>query len=95
MAAQSTRRLAAPYRPGVVVALAVLFWLGGNVAAGGPQEKRLEIAQAKRLSEHGSTRATRYSGTNKIVTIGGKTHVAWLDSISHTMVATYDHASGE
>jgi len=32
------------------------------------------------LSEHGCGRATAYSEFNKIVTIGGKTHVSWLDS---------------
>ena len=32
------------------------------------------------LSEHGCGRATGYAEFNKIVTIGHKTHVAWLDS---------------
>ncbi len=32
------------------------------------------------LSEHGCGRATAYSEFNKIVTIGEKTHVSWLDS---------------
>ena len=32
------------------------------------------------LSRHGCGRATAYSEFNKIVTIGTKTHVAWLDS---------------
>ncbi|MHC4405861.1 MAG: BNR-4 repeat-containing protein [Planctomycetota bacterium] len=32
------------------------------------------------LSEHGCGRATGYAVTNKIVTLGGRTHVAWLDS---------------
>jgi hypothetical protein len=60
-----------------------------------PSEETLDIAQTKLLSEQGSTRSTRYASTNKIVTIEGKTHVAWLDSISNTMVATCDHASGQ
>ncbi|MCP4638799.1 MAG: hypothetical protein GY851_00125, partial [bacterium] len=51
------------------------------------------LGPVKLLSEHGSTRATRYATANKIVTLDGKTHVAWLDSISQTMVATYDHAA--
>jgi hypothetical protein len=62
---------------------------------GGRPGSRIETAETKLLSQRGSTRATRYAGTNKIVTIDGKTHVAWLDSISNTMIATYDHASGE
>jgi hypothetical protein len=32
------------------------------------------------LSEHGCGRATAYSEFNKIVTVGKKTHVSWLDS---------------
>ncbi len=52
------------------------------------------VASTKVLSERGSTRATRYMVSNKIVTIDGKTHITWLDSISEIMVATYDHAGG-
>ncbi len=33
------------------------------------------------LSEHGCGRATAYGDCNKIITLQGKTHVAWLDSI--------------
>lgn len=51
------------------------------------------MADVKLLSERGSTRATRYASTNKIVTLGQKTHVAWLDSVSRTMVATFDRES--
>lgn len=47
------------------------------------------------LSTTGSTRATRYASANKIVSIGDKTHVAWLDSVSRTMIATYDHATDQ
>jgi len=43
-----------------------------------------------KLSEQGSTRATRYAQSNKIVTLDGKTHVAWLDAGSKTMIRTYD-----
>lgn len=57
-------------------------------------EPTLAVGAVKLLSEHGSTRATNYAPTNKIVTVSGKTHVAWLDSISQTMIATYDHANG-
>jgi len=51
------------------------------------------VAEVKLLSERGSTRATRYASTNKIVSLDQKTHVAWLDSISRTMVATFDRES--
>ena len=50
------------------------------------------------LSSQGCGRATAYHKTNKIVTLGGKTHVAWLDSISlgfRVRVRTLDHAGGE
>jgi len=51
-----------------VGALTVLFGLG-------------QVAGALRvLSERGCGRATAYSEFNKIVSIGGKTHVSWLDS---------------
>ena len=43
-----------------------------------------------KLSEQGSTRATRYTQSNKIITLEGKTHVAWLDAGSKTMIRTYD-----
>ncbi|MFQ5810465.1 MAG: BNR-4 repeat-containing protein [Armatimonadota bacterium] len=54
----------------------------------------LRVASSKVLSERGSTRATFYSQSNKIVTLDGKTHVAWLDSISEILIATYTHATG-
>jgi len=52
-----------------------------------------QVRSIKLLSEVGSTRATRYLQSNKIITLNGKTHVAWLDSGSKTMIATYDHAT--
>ncbi|MHC4399788.1 MAG: BNR-4 repeat-containing protein [Planctomycetota bacterium] len=50
-----------------------------------------------RLSQHGCGRATGYAETSKIVTLDGKTHVAWLDSAGdgfQVRVRTLDHASG-
>ena len=75
--------------------LAALTGLALLLAATGPAvaETGLAVASTKLLSEHGSTRSTRYAVSNKIVTLDGKTHVAWLDSISQTMIATYDHAT--
>jgi len=48
-----------------------------------------------KLSEQGSTRATRYTQSNKIVTLDGKTHVAWLDAGSRTMIRTCDANVGQ
>jgi len=55
--------------------------------------KELSVKSIKLLSRRGSTRAVFYHMSTKIITMKGKTHVAWLNSISETMVATYDHAS--
>ncbi len=41
------------------------------------------------LSEHGCGRATAYAETNKIVTLGDKTHVAWLDSQDKTFLVRF------
>ena len=51
--------------------------------------------QTTTLSTNGSTRGTAYAATNKIVTLGSRTHAAWLDSGSVTMIRTYDAATGE
>lgn len=81
---------------GTMMSLSVLLGAVPLAAVTGAESGvAMEIAQTELLSERGSTRATRYAGTNKIVTVDGKTHVAWLDSISNTMIATYDHASGK
>lgn len=79
----------------IVMGLTVLLGSASLAAAAAESGDAMEIVQAELLSERGSTRATRYASTNKIVTIRGKAHIAWLDSISNTMIATYDHASGQ
>jgi len=61
------------------------------VAVGQPEAPPLE---ATTLSTRGSTRGTAYAAANKIVTVGQKTHAAWLDSGSVTMIQTYDAATG-
>lgn len=80
----------APLALGLVIA----YSMQTHPAAAEGDDMRLQIDLSKILSERGSTRATRYAVTNKIVTLQEGTHVAWLDSISETMVATYDHADG-
>lgn len=47
------------------------------------------------LSRKGSTRATLYNWTNKIVTLDGKTHVSWLDFLAACQIQTLDRESGE
>jgi len=52
----------------------------------------------KVLSENGCGRATAYSEFNKIVSIGDRTHVSWLDSESGKFlvrIATLDRAAGQ
>ena len=61
---------------------------GVGVAAG-----ELEV-----LSENGCGRATAYSEFNKIVTVGDRTHVSWLDSAGGKFVVkirTLDRAAGK
>lgn len=47
------------------------------------------------LSSTGSTRATAYGWSNRIVTVGDKTHVVWLDAIARVCGRTFDHATGQ
>ena len=50
------------------------------------------------LSEHGCGRATAYSEFNKIVTVGEKTHVSWLDSEGNKFlvrIRTLDRNTGQ
>lgn len=42
------------------------------------------------LSRRGSTRATAYAMSNKIVTRGDHTHVAWLDHVAHIRICSLD-----
>ena len=58
----------------IVIYMGLLLGPGSpTVVTGGQPEEAIRIAQTKLLSDRGSTRATRYAGTNKIVTIDGKT----------------------
>lgn len=49
---------------------------------------------SKTLSTIGSTRATAYGASNKIITARGKVFVTWLDHVSDIRVKAYDIASG-
>ena len=44
------------------------------------------------LSRTGSTRASAYNWSNKILTLNGKTHVVWLDAVSTICGRSFDHA---
>lgn len=63
-----------------------------------PEREPARSSKGFRLSAQGSGRATGYAETNKIVTEGERTHVAWLDSVPggfRARVRTLDRASGE
>ena len=50
------------------------------------------------LARDGCGRATGYAETNKIITLDGKTHVTWLDSVTEgfrVRIRTLVHATGE
>ena len=56
------------------------------------------VHSTMRLSQHGSGRATAYAEANKIVTVGEKTHVTWLDSVQdgfRVRIRTLDRRSGQ
>ena len=49
----------------------------------------MKIAWKKTLSTNGSTRATAYAMSNKIITADGKVFVAWLDRVADAQIRTY------
>ena len=72
------------------------YVLGG--AGAGRRASVAGSSALKVLSEHGSSRATAYQKSNKIVTIGGKTHVSWLDSENGKFlvkIQTLDRGTGK
>ena len=78
---------------------AMSFWscLAGPAWQGsiGVMAAELEIVSETVLSTNGSTRGSAYGSASKIVTLGDKTHVAWLDTKSATMIQTYHHGTGD
>lgn len=80
----------------ITIGLSSLFGL--QVVLAQTEEASKAPADTVVLSEHGSGRATGYAEANKIVTFGGKTHVAWLDSQDagfHVRIRTLDLENGE
>jgi hypothetical protein len=78
------------------------FLKAGLAAAAGPvlcaRAQEPASSSLTLLSEKGCGRATGYAEANKIVTIGDKTHVTWLDSPEEGFrirVQTLDRTSGE
>lgn len=65
-----------------------------------PADSR-HAAKTTVLSNHGCGRATGYAEANKIVTVGDKTHVSWIDSVEQpaagfrVRIRTLDRKTGE
>jgi len=75
--------------------MAITVWMAAAVAGpGAPAEGRDDVTVqfSKALSLNGSTRATAYAMSNKIITAKGKVFVTWLDRIADVQMATYDVA---
>lgn len=77
---------------GCIVGFALLIFSAASVAAA-------EAAPTARaiLSSEGSGRATAYADQNKIITVGDKTHVVWLDADDagfHVRGRTLDRDTG-
>lgn len=72
--------------------------LAAGAALLGPDAVGAAASKPHLLSSVGCGRATGYSEANKIITIDGRTHVAWLDSPKEgfrVRVATLDRRSGK
>ena len=52
----------------------------------------MKVDLHRTLSTNGSTRASAYAMSNKIITAKGKTFVTWLDRVADVRIATYDAA---
>ncbi len=77
--------------------LLITFVLFSSIPVGGALVAAATVVETFTLSENGCGRATGYAETNKIVTVGDKTHVTWLDSEGSHFIArirTLDHATG-
>ena len=53
------------------------------------------VGRRVELSTTGSTRGTAYAMSNKVLHLGTKLHVAWLDSVSNIMIRTLDLETGQ
>ena len=89
------------FRPGVAVALAsaAVFAIVAPADDGAPESGSVSthaVARSTPISTMGSERATS-GGGNKIVTLGGKTHVVWQDATDAgylNQIRTLEHSTG-
>ncbi len=59
------------------------------------KEVKIDVELKTELTSHGSTRATAYSMSNKIITADEKKYVTWLDSVSNIMIQSLDLATNQ
>jgi hypothetical protein len=72
-------------------AMAVLLWLlAVPPVTAEPGRPAVMIEERRVLATDGSTMATAYHKSNKIVTGGGKIFASWLDIDSNSCIASYD-----
>ena len=55
----------------------------------------INVASDTIVSTRGSTRATLYNWTNKILTHEGRTFVTWQDFLAANQIKTLDRKTGE
>ncbi len=77
-------------KKGFVLALALLVCF-----CGADRKAEVRVASQTQLSDHGSTRATAYSMSNKIITAKGVKYVTWLDSVSNIMIQSLHLETGK
>ena len=78
------------------VLMIIVFIVAGVALTPGASKARrsLSIAERKILSTNGSTRATAYGMSNKIITANRKKFVVWLDHVSEIKAKEFDIKSG-
>jgi hypothetical protein len=64
-------------------------------SAGPTERSPVAILRDHTLSKAGVNVATAYAMSNKIVTVGDRTYVSWLDAPSTIRLQVFDHDSGE
>ena len=72
-------------------------WIVLNAGCGQQPEQRaasqqsdIQVFSSAVLSTNGSTRATAYTMSNKIITANGKIFIAWLDHVADILIKEYD-----
>lgn len=75
----------------IALAIGALTAVSSMSIAG--EAKTVKVKKVQVLSDKSSNRTTSYELQNKILTIGDKKVVTWLDNRQHCMVTTYHAAS--